>query len=159
MRRPRESCSTCNGTASPPRRSWPSGNGRSESFVVAEPPADGLPLEYRLADPALTPAERRTLLGECGHRLRQLHDAGCRSDPDRTANDPLFMISTAGVSVGSPFAVRLAKRIGERARRLDLGELADGLSRAEQCRIVRGYLGAGWDDRATRRRWLRKVVS
>lgn len=131
----------------------------TESFVVAEPPADSLPLEYRLADPALPLAQRRALLSECGRRLRQLHDAGCRPDPDRTANDPLFMTSTAGVSVGSPFAVRLSKRIGDRARRLDLGEWTDGLSQAEQGRIVRGYLGAEWDDRAARKRWLRKVVS
>ena len=133
----------------------------AESFVVAEPPADAVPVEYRLADPSLPFDERRTILRECGRLLRLLHDAGCRPNTARTAHDPLFMV-TAGavsVSVGSPFAVRLSKRIGDRDKLADLRDFVEGFPDPDRLRVLRGFLGRAWADRAARKRWARKVVS
>ena len=133
----------------------------AESFVVAEPPADAVPVEYRLTDPSLPLDERRVLLRECGRLLRLLHDAGCRPNPERTAHDPLFMVTAgaASVSVGSPFAVRLSKRFGDGAKLADLRDFVEGFPDPDRLRVLRGFLGSAWADRATRRGWARKVVS
>lgn len=132
----------------------------AESFLVAEPQPDSMSVEHRLADPAISNTERRVLLRECGRLLKQLHDAGCRPDAARTANDPVFMVTAGGeVSVGSPFAVRLCKRMTDSEQRADLGELTEGLSPTDQLRVLRGYLGDSWADKPVRRRWQRRVVS
>jgi hypothetical protein len=55
------------------------------------------------------------------------------------------------VSVGSPFAVRLAKRVNEATRRRDLKRFTGGLSKADRARVRRGYLGPAWADRTDRK--------
>lgn len=131
----------------------------TESFVVAEPPAGAVPVEYRLAEPSLSMKDRRELLRECGRLLRKLHDSRCRPDPTRTANDPLFMVAAYGVAVGSPFAVRLTKRIGDGEKAADLREFLEGMTETDRLRLLRGYLADGWANRAIRKRWARKVVT
>lgn len=134
-------------------------NSATESFLVAEPHADSVSVEHRLADPTITNTERRKLLGECGRLLKRLHDAGCRPDAARTANDPVFMATPDGeLGVGSPFAVRLCKRMTDSERRADLGELMDGLPQTDQLRVLCGYLGDGWADKRERKAWQRRVV-
>lgn len=131
----------------------------AESFLVAEPQLASVSVECCLADRSLSVTQRRALLGECGRMLRQLHDAGCRPDVDRTANDPLFMATPAGeVGVGSPFAVRLCKRVADTARRADLRDLTVGLSHPDRLRVLRGYLGDRWADKRERKAWQRVVA-
>ena len=130
----------------------------AESFVVAEPPADAVPVDYRFAE-EISLADRRALLALCGERLRQLHDAGCQPNPRRTANDPLFMTAGGDVFVGSPFSVMLAKRIGDGRKWADLRALLAGLPKTDRVRVLRGYLGREWAERATRKRLLRKAVA
>jgi hypothetical protein len=66
------------------------------------------------------------------------------------------------VAVESPSAVRLVKRMAARDRAADLRRLLrvelPGLGRADRVRVVRGYLGEDWPDRATRRTLLAGVA-
>jgi hypothetical protein len=94
----------------------------AESFVCAEMPPGVVSLESYLAHPDTTPATRAAALAECERLLGCLHDAGLRPVVG-SAHDPLFVVSVDGtlsVAVGSPFAVRLAKRITRSQRTADL---------------------------------------
>jgi tRNA A-37 threonylcarbamoyl transferase component Bud32 len=129
---------------------------RADSFVLSEPAPAAVPVAVRLAQLPGDLAARRHLLHECGAVLRRLHDAGCR-----TASWPGLVVST-GVAVGSPLAVRLAKRVPPSARAADLWRVLrtelPGLGRADRARVVRGYLGPDWADRAARKALLARVT-
>lgn len=94
----------------------------AESFVCAEMPPGVLALDAFLARPDTTPAQRAAVRAECERLLKYLHAAGLRPAV-ASPHDPLFVVTddgTPSVSVGSPFAVRLAKRITRRQRAADL---------------------------------------
>jgi hypothetical protein len=131
----------------------------AESFVLFEPPADGVPVPIRLREYPGGCTDRRLILADCGRVLRSLHDAGCRlafglgGGPRLTCT----RIGRPRVAVGSPFAVRLTKGLSDADRRADLRALLrvdlPALSRAERCRVVRGYVGG-----LARSALLRRVV-
>jgi hypothetical protein len=115
----------------------------ARSFVLYEPVPKAVPF-------ALPPSHRGgrcSLLRECGVFLRRLHDAGCR-----LGTGPAFAVANGTVSIDSPFAVRLAKRLSDAGRRADIrrlfGRQLSGLSRADRARVVRAYLGESTDRRA-----------
>jgi len=129
---------------------------RADSFVLYEPAPAAVPVAVRLAQlPGDLPA-RRHLLRECGAVLRRLHDAGCR-----TVSRPGLVVST-GVAIGSPLAVRLAKRAPRSARAADLWRFLrtelPGLGRADRARVACGYLGLDWADRTARKALLARVA-
>jgi tRNA A-37 threonylcarbamoyl transferase component Bud32 len=128
-----------------------------ESFVVGEMPPHATAVSAYLADPTISVSERRVVLRECGRLLRKLHDAGCR--PARTAdpNDPLFVVSglEATVAVGSPFAVRVARRVNESERRRDVKRFVASLARSDRARVLRGYSSS---DRAARKAFAATVL-
>ena len=114
----------------------------AESFLVAELPPAVSSLAVVFARPELTPRQRGELLRQCGRLLRQLHDAGCRPAADPGPDDPLFLAvgdTDLSVEIGSPFAVRLAKRVSSSARRSDLRRSVAGLSRTDRARLLAGY--------------------
>lgn len=94
----------------------------AESFVCAEMPPGVLSLGTFLARSDTTPAQQAAVLAEARRLLGCLHDAGLRPAV-ASPHDPLFVVAddgTLSLSVGSPFAVRLAKRITRRQRAADL---------------------------------------
>jgi tRNA A-37 threonylcarbamoyl transferase component Bud32 len=122
----------------------------AESFLVAElPPAiSSLPVVF--ARPEMPPRERGELLRGCGRLLRKLHDAGCRPAADPGPDDPLFLAvgdTELSVEIGSPFAVRLAKRVSTAARRADVRSFTARLPRTDRARVLAGYEA----DRAARK--------
>jgi tRNA A-37 threonylcarbamoyl transferase component Bud32 len=122
----------------------------AESFLVAELPPTISSLSVVFARPELPLRERGKLLRGCGRLLRLLHDAGCRPASDPGPDDPLFLAvgdTDLSVEVGSPFAVRLVKRVSESARRSDLRRSVAGLSRTDRARLLAGYEA----DRAARK--------
>ncbi len=133
---------------------------RADSFLLCEPVPAAVPVAVRLAQ---LPTDRRArwdLLRNCGDTLRRLHEAGCRTARSR---EPDLVASANGtVAVESPSAIRLVKRMAARGRAADLRRLLrvelPGLGRTDRDRVVRGYLGEDWPDRATRRTLLAGVV-
>ena len=113
----------------------------AQSFVLYEPVPKAV---------LITP--RRALLRECVSLLRRLHDAGCRLAPGHA-----FVVANGTAAVESPFAVRLAKNLGDAARCADLRQLVRGLARTDHARAVRAYLGETADRRA-RKNWLARLA-
>ncbi|MFO0847369.1 MAG: lipopolysaccharide kinase InaA family protein [Gemmataceae bacterium] len=136
----------------------PTGRATTDSFVLFEPTADGVPVPVRLTEWTGGEAERRAILAGCGRLLRKLHDAGGRPDFRPTAGPRLVCPRTGEprVAVGSPFAVRLVKRLTDADRRADLKAVLrldlPGLSLADRCRVARGYADRAVD------KFARKVV-
>ena len=125
----------------------------SESFLLAEPPANSQPLNTALSDSTLTRFERSELLRNCGKLLRQLHDCGMKLNANSNPNDSLFLVDSSGsVSIGSPFAVKLRKRLGESDRVEDLKMMLSGWNRTDRFRVLNGYE----TDRAVRRKRMRR---
>jgi hypothetical protein len=118
----------------------------AESFVCADMPPAAVALATFLARPSTTPAASAAVLAECGRLLRQLHDAGLRPVPHPSPNDPLFVVSdddTTSVAVGSPFAVKLVKRVSDAQRAADLRRFITPLDRTAGGWVSGGYHGAG----------------
>lgn len=115
----------------------------AESFLCADMPTGVNSLANFLARTDATPSERAVVLAECGRLLRRLHDAGLRPTASDSVNDPLFVVSAdSAVSVGSPFAVRLAKRTSKQQRAADLARFLQPLDRATGGWVSGGYHGA-----------------
>jgi tRNA A-37 threonylcarbamoyl transferase component Bud32 len=134
--------------------------GRADSFLLCEPVAAAVPVAVRLAQLPGDCHARWNMLHRCGETLRRLHDAGCRTVP---AREPVLVASAAGlVAVACPSAVRLTKRVTARDRAADLRRFLraelPGLDRADRARVVRGYLGDDWSDRAARRALLTGIA-
>jgi tRNA A-37 threonylcarbamoyl transferase component Bud32 len=90
------------------------GPATADSFALHEPPA-GEPLDAWLRSPHHAEAHRE-VLEQVDHLLRQLHDAGCRLDP---SGMPLRVDSAGRLLLGDVRAVRLCRRVNDRARRAD----------------------------------------
>jgi len=128
-----------------------------QSFLLAEPQPEAVPVAEQLTNPTLPVVARRQILRMCGERLRQLHDAGCRPARESSTNDPLFVVA-GNVAVGSPFVVRLAKDITTHTRRKDIARVLTtccGVTLMDRLCLIRGYLGETWRNRAERRKWTR----
>jgi hypothetical protein len=95
------------------------GPAAADSFALHEPPA-GEPLDRWLWS-CRAPEERCEVLEQVDHLLRQLHDAGCRL----ALSGMPFRVDSAGrVLLGDVRAVRLVRRVRDRARRSDRLALA-----------------------------------
>jgi hypothetical protein len=117
----------------------------AESFLCAEMPAGVSSLAAFLACPDVTPSHRASVLAECGRLLRQLHDAGLRAVEGTSMNDPLFVVgddTAMSVSVGSPFAVRVVRKLTQAQRRADLKRFLRPLDRTSGGWVTGGYRGA-----------------
>jgi tRNA A-37 threonylcarbamoyl transferase component Bud32 len=91
----------------------------ADSFALHEPPA-GQPLDEWLRSPH-PPEERREVLEQLDLLLGQLHDAGCRL----VFTQMPFRVDSAGrMLLGDVRAVRLVRRVSDRARRYDRLALA-----------------------------------
>lgn len=118
----------------------------AESFVCADMPPAAVALNTFLSRPTTTPAASAAVLAECGRLLRQLHEAGLRPESVASPNDSLFVVSdddTASVAVGSPFAVRVVRRVSETQRTADLRQFIAPLDRTAGGWVSGGYHGAG----------------
>jgi hypothetical protein len=114
------------------------GPATADWFALYEPPA-GVPLVEWLSRPAPL-SLRREVLRQAGFLLRQLHDAGCRY----AGPGPLFWVGASGcVSVGGVGSVRIARRVTDRDRCIDLLTLLRLLrtTRTGRLRVVRSYFG------------------
>jgi tRNA A-37 threonylcarbamoyl transferase component Bud32 len=95
------------------------GPATADSFALHESPA-GEPLDRWLRS-CRDPEERREVLEQLDLLLRQLHDAGCRL----ALSGMPFRVDSAGrVLLGNVRAVRLVRRVSDRARRSDRLALA-----------------------------------
>lgn len=120
-------------------------NVAAESFLCADMPTGVCSLANFLARTDTTPSERAAVLAECGRLLRCLHDAGLQPTDSDSANDPLFVVSTdsaVSVAVGSPFAVRVVKRVNKQQRAADLARFLQPLDRTAGGWVSGGYYGA-----------------
>lgn len=128
-----------------------------DSFLVGEMPPHASSASAYLADAIVPASDRRAVLRECGRLLRKLHDAGCRPIATANPNDPLFVVSglEATVSVGSPFAVRITRRLSAADRKSDLKQFVSALKRVDRARVLRGY---GSTDRSARKTLAAGVV-
>lgn len=118
----------------------------AESFLCADMPPTAVALSTFLSRPTTTPAASAAVLAECGRLLRRLHDAGLRPVSVASPNDALFVVSdddSASVAVGSPFAVKLVKRVSDSQRAADLKRLIAPLDRTAGGWVSGGYHGAG----------------
>jgi tRNA A-37 threonylcarbamoyl transferase component Bud32 len=116
----------------------------AESFLCADMPTGCVSLAVFLARPDVTPAQRAAVLSECGRLLRRLHDAGLRPTNTTDSNDPLFTVrddDTQAVAVGSPFAVRVARRISDADRKDDLRRFTRPFDRTTGGWVSGGYTG------------------
>ena len=113
----------------------------------------------RTLESALMPENplRNRILSDLGHFLKRLHDAGCRPLQRLLGADPLLVL-TPEPTVRSAPAVRLAKRIGERAAQRDLAFALAGLERFDKMRVLRSYLGSRAADRTTWERYAAAVL-
>lgn len=117
----------------------------AESFLCADMPPGVAALSTFLARSDATPAQRAAVLAECGRLLRCLHDAGLQPAESASANDPLFVViddSEVSVAVGSPFAVRVVKRVSPSSRTADLTRFCQSLDRTAAGWVAGGYHGA-----------------
>lgn len=117
----------------------------AESFLCADMPPGVASLATFLARADVPPAQRAAVLAECGRLLRSIHDAGLRPTKSPSGNDPLFVVTDDGeasVSVGSPFAVRVVKRVGKSVRTADLQRFCQSLDRTGGGWVAGGYHGA-----------------
>ncbi|MCU0703158.1 MAG: lipopolysaccharide kinase InaA family protein [Fimbriiglobus sp.] len=115
----------------------------AESFLCAEMPRGVSSLSAFLSRPETTPSERAAVLRECGRLLSDLHKAGLRPIDSASPNDPLFVVGVDhAVSVGSPFAVRLVRRITQAERTADLARFVSPLDPVASGWVNSGYHGA-----------------
>lgn len=117
----------------------------AESFLCADLPAGVSSLAAFLARPDVTPSHRASVLAECGRLLRQLHDAGLRTVEDTSPNDPLFVVgddTAVSVAVGSPFAVRVVRKLSQAQRAADLKRFVRPFDSTAGGWVTGGYHGA-----------------
>jgi len=117
----------------------------ADSFVLYHPPAGAVPSAQALAQWTAGLRERRALVRRAGAILRRLHDVGCGFAPGDGRLLCIRQGTNPDVVVGSPFALRLTKRLSGASREADLRNILrhelTGLGRADRARLVRGYLG------------------
>jgi hypothetical protein len=118
----------------------------AESFLCADMPTGCVSLAVFLARADVSPVQRAAILSECGRLLRRLHDAGLRPSAATCPDDALFTVrddDTQAVAVGSPFAVRVAKRVSEADRKADLKRFLQAFDRTTGGWVTGGYTGGG----------------
>ena len=117
----------------------------AESFLCADLPSGVVSLAAFLARASTTSAQSAAVLSECGRLLRRLHDAGLRPTETGSPNDPLFVVSddyAVSVAVGSPFAVRVLRRVNGTQRKTDLTRFLQPFDRTAGGWVKGGYHGA-----------------
>ncbi len=117
----------------------------AESFLCADLPSGVVSLAAFLARTGTTPAQSAAVLAECGRLLRRLHDAGLRPTETGSPHDPLFVVTddnAVSVAVGSPFAVRVVRRVSNGQRKSDLTRFIRPFDRTAGGWVRGGYHGA-----------------
>jgi tRNA A-37 threonylcarbamoyl transferase component Bud32 len=130
----------------------------TESFVAFERIDDALSWQHYFTDAERTNWERRRSLQSCGELMRMLHVAGCRWADSPESLFQVIAGDPSKITIGSPLAVELKRKVSSGERNRDLQRFRNGLSRAETGWFLRGYLGEKWAVRRIRRSFASGVL-